>query len=401
MRHSRRRHFWVLISAWLTLPSCQTSAKNAQVEAQARQKQFEEMVAQNPQFSQGEAPQEKLLLPQLASQSADASAPAKTAPAPSAESPQSKVTASKNKAKGADGKADKPKLADKNKSDPKTDTKKAEPKTSVVAVPLQDINSDAYKACEVQENPIPAIARNEVHANTPYQPGEKAVYEVSYLGVLAGFGIIEVDAPVSVDGVWHQVLKAEAESGDWYKYVYVIHDKIVAWTRPWDKGLRRFYMEQDEGTMMGKRYISKKWVEFDHANCKAKERTQKKGKNEENKEFDLHRGSSDVLGAIFHLRALNYQIGKIQNIPVYTSEKNWVLEANPIAKEEIETPAGKFPAVKIKLQTYIGKDLQQKGDVHIWLADGKADQVMLQVKANVKVGSFWIRLKEFRPGVRL
>ena len=85
--------------------------------------------------------------------------------------------------------------------------------------------------------------------------------------------------------------------------------------------------------------------------------------DDEENDFDLEYGAVDALGAVFLLRTKNYKLGKIERFMVYTSEKNWWLEAKPVAFEKVKVPAGTFDTVKLSLKTYIGRELQQKGDV--------------------------------------
>jgi hypothetical protein len=244
------------------------------------------------------------------------------------------------------------------------------------------------------------MSREQAYLGAVFHPGERATYEVFYGGVLGGYGTIEVDNPILIDGLWHRVLRADASTGDWFKAVFVGKYKILSWSRPWDFGIRRFYMETDEGKLFGSRTEIKKWVEFDHSQCAAHEKTQRRGRPEKIEDTQFNRSSADVLGSYFALRTRRYQIGKIEYVPVYTGEKNWTLEATPIATEEIETLAGKFTTTKLKLQTFIGQELQQKGDVNIWIAENLKERVLVQVKADVKVGSIYVKLKEFRSGAK-
>jgi hypothetical protein len=264
--------------------------------------------------------------------------------------------------------------------------------------PKNDPSTLEYRTCKLPENKVPRNTRRDVYSQTPYQPGEKSKYQISYLGVHAGSGTVFIDPPILVDKLWHQVIRAEAKSGDWYKYIYLVKDKLVATSRPWDSGIRRFFMEQDEGTLFGKKYVATKWLDFNHAKCTVIEKLKEEKNSEKTRNFELHRGGSDVLSAIFNLRKRNLRIGKVETMPIYTSEKNWLLEAHIIAQEQVTVPAGKFLTYKIKLKTFIGKDLQQKGDVHIWLSKNSPQHEMIQVKADVKVGSFWLRLEKYTSG---
>ena len=247
--------------------------------------------------------------------------------------------------------------------------------------------------------PAPAkISRSKVYEGVPFQAGEKSQFELRFYGALVGYASIEVKNPIKHQGMWHRRFSAEARTGDWYKLIFVAHNKIQAVSRPWDFAISKFYLEQDEGKMFGKRFQQKKWLEFDHDHCVVHEKIQVPDKKAKLKDNVLQRGAIDSLGAIFRLRTLDYQLDKTRRELVYTSEKNWWLEATPVAFEKITVPAGTFDAVKLKLQTFVGKDLQQKGDLFAWIDQKTPDKPLLQLEGEVKVGSVSWKLVKYKSG---
>jgi hypothetical protein len=179
----------------------------------------------------------------------------------------------------------------------------------------------------------------------------------------------------------------------------VARDVAEAISQPWDFGVAQFYMEQDEGKMFGKRFRQTKWLEFDHDRCQVNERVTEPETPEKKASFELVPGANDSMGVVFNLRTQKFYLGKKVRLLVYTSEKNWWLEAEPVAFETLATPAGSFKTVKLKLQTFIGKDLQQKGDVWAWIDVEGPGRPLVQVQGEIKIGSVWITLKEFKPGI--
>lgn len=252
--------------------------------------------------------------------------------------------------------------------------------------------------CPANQPAAPEMARAQVYADVPFKAGEQAVYEVSYMGMKAGHATMSVRAPMKHAGAWHRNFHAEAKTGDWFASIFVGHDKAESWSRPWDFGVSKFYMEQYEQPVFRRAYISKKWLDFDHSRCKVKERTVRPEKPEKNQEFDLAYGAIDALGVAYWLRTRTWEVGKTQRALVYTSEKNWWLDATPVAMETIKVGAGEFPSVKMKLQTFIGKSLQQKGDVHVWIATEHPARPIVQIQAEIKIGSLWIGLHQLTPG---
>lgn len=252
--------------------------------------------------------------------------------------------------------------------------------------------------CEKSYPPPPEMSRLDVYASTPFKPGEVSVFEVSYMGIKAGYGTINVYPPRMHKGVWHRIFNAEAKTGDWFKSVYIATYKIEAISRPWDYGVSKFYIERDEGKIFSRRQLEKKWLDFDHDACKTHEKVRVPDQPDKETDNDLEHGAIDALGVVFRMRTKDFRIGKIERELVYTSEKNWWLEAKPLQFEQITVPAGTFDTVKLKLQTYIGKELQQKGDVYAWIDIKTKERPLVQLQGDIKIGSVWVKLHQFTPG---
>ncbi len=239
---------------------------------------------------------------------------------------------------------------------------------------------------------IPEISRAEVYKSTPFKAGESIEYEVKYGMLLAGYATLEVRSPRKHLGRWHRVFHGEARTGDWFKSIYVTQDIVEAVSRPWDFGISSFYLEQNEGKLFGNTIEQKKFLDFDHDKCQTTEKILAKGKPEEINKHDLAYGAVDSIGSVYLLRTKDFKIGQKERVLVYTSEKNWWLEAEPVSKEKLITPAGEFDSVKVRLQTFIGKELQQKGEIFAWFGTGK-QKYLLKVDAAIKIGNLSMVIK--------
>jgi hypothetical protein len=245
---------------------------------------------------------------------------------------------------------------------------------------------------------VPEITRSGVYKDTPFKAGEVSEYEVTWGGAKVGYGTLQVRKPELYQGVWHRIFHVEGHTGDWFKHIFVAKEEMLAYSRPWDFGVSKFFMEQDEGKLFGSRFEQKKWLEFDHNHCKVTERIDQNGKKEEVQVHDLAYGAADAIGVIYQLRTHKFALGKVERALVYTSEKNWWLEANPEKFETVTTDAGTFETVKLKLTTFIGKELQQKGDVWAWVATKTPQHQLVQVQGEIKLGSVYLRLRKYTPG---
>ena len=239
---------------------------------------------------------------------------------------------------------------------------------------------------------LPSIKKEDVYANVPFKPGEKASYEVFYYGIKVGYGHLEVRDPVQHNTQWHRHFTVNASTGDWYKAFFVAKDSAMAYSHPENFAISKFYISQNEGKIFTRRFIQEKWLSFYHDSCEVKEIV-KKGKKPIKKEIvELSPGANDSLGVTYRMRTLEYKIGELKELKVYSSGKNWWLKAMPLAFETISVSAGTFETVKMKLETYVGKDLEQKGDVYAWFATKHPLRPLVRVQGEVKVGSVLLEL---------
>jgi hypothetical protein len=252
--------------------------------------------------------------------------------------------------------------------------------------------------CPKKVPKVPAIERADVYKDTPFKAGESAMYEVTWAGLKAGYATLEVRSPTKYNGIWHRVFHVEAATGDWFSGVFVAKEAVDAKSRPWDFGIAQFFMDQNEGKLFHSPFVQQKWLDFDHDHCVVHERTKVPDKAEEKADHPLFRGANDSLGVAYNLRARKFKLGQVERAPVYTSEKNWWLEATPLAFEKIQVPAGTFDTVKLKLKTFIGKQMQQQGDVYAWIATSTPEKQLVQIQGEIKLGSVWIKLHSYKAG---
>lgn len=270
--------------------------------------------------------------------------------------------------------------------------------------------------CPEKADIAPKLPRSATYKGLPYGAGEQSRYELNYgaLNVHVGYGFIRVLPPVkrnvAVGGDrlknqvvyekrWHRVFSAEGFTGDWYKMIFRAKDNIHALVRPWDGGASHFYISQDESKPFGRDYRREKWLDYNHVTCKTKtkdvEHHQGKSKI---KSYDLEPGAMDAISAVFKLRSHDHVLGKTAKFLVYTSEKNWWLQATPVREEVTQVKYGKFNAIVLRVQSYLGEDLQQSGELLVWIAKDHPNRLLLKVEGQVRFGSFYIELDQYQPG---
>lgn len=236
--------------------------------------------------------------------------------------------------------------------------------------------------------------REWVPTHWPFGLGEKLTYVMRY-GVLEG-GIVtlEIDEPQKVadEAVLHYV--GRVRSSRVLELFYKIDDTIESWVRIKDHLPLRHEIKQLESPKWGRRVVV-----FDKQTTMAKyyaNATYKDGRKEEDRrDVPLLNTPQDVLGALYFYRFMAEPRGA--NFPIYDRFQNWSNEFVYLGTEDVTVPAGKFRALKYKMNPRITGQLEPKGDVFVWVKDDPS-RILLMFKAKIKIGSLTGELKEYKEG---
>ena len=260
--------------------------------------------------------------------------------------------------------------------------------------------------------PVPDLTRSGTYAGMPFRAGEEADYELDYGSVHVGYGHLRVENPVKHEiiahydaggkpvkrSAWHMLFSARAYTGDWYSGIYSGAHKVRGFSRPWDFGISKFYLEERAGTLVGSVH-KKKYFDFYQGRCqvvvKENDLEKKKTKNGNHR---LQYGALDTLGGFYKLRTLSYDKGPVR-FTVYASEKNWTLEAVPLGVEKVTVPAGTFQADKLNLKTYVDGKAEQRGVLRVWVARSHPARPLVKIEGEFKFGNITLELQKFKPGV--
>jgi hypothetical protein len=173
--------------------------------------------------------------------------------------------------------------------------------------------------------------------------GEKLVYDVSYLGMVAGKESLAVLAPITLNG--HQVypLLSTVQSSDFVSMIYSINDRIASYFDAEGLYSHRIEVKQHEGKRKRERQ-----VDFDYSQQKAIQvKNYCQGCAPQREIFDIPPRVNDFLSAIYYFRAQNsIEIGRSVFVDVHEGGKNWKLEIRALKKETVTTPFGTFRTIK-------------------------------------------------------
>jgi hypothetical protein len=229
-----------------------------------------------------------------------------------------------------------------------------------------------------------ASARAEAFA-----PGEETVIQFRYLNLPTGEGRISVGQPSG--DVWPVIFQGRTEGVagliDIREHLVSYWDASTSLTRGFDL---RAYEVGD---------FKVETTRFDRANGKATHERQRNG-NRSVKTFEVPSNTHDLTSALMWLRLQSLQPGDHHELPVCSGSRQFVLVADVVGRETIETPAGTFPSVKVQVRTGFDGKFSTRRDTFVWLSDDPR-HVLVRMSAEFAVGSVVATLKSYRPGARV
>jgi hypothetical protein len=219
-----------------------------------------------------------------------------------------------------------------------------------------------------------------------FSPGEETVLQVRYLGVPTGEGRITVGQPAG--DVWPIVFQARTGG---VAGIIDIREHLVSY---WDSAAERTLGFDLRAYEVGDYHSDR--TRFDRANQVATFERERKGKRT-TKTFGVPGDVHDLTGAFMWLRLQALEPGQRLEIPVCSEETQFVLVAEVVGRERIETPAGSFDALKVQVRTAFEGKFSTKRDSYLWLSDDPR-HIIVRITADFAVGSLVATLKSYRPG---
>jgi hypothetical protein len=231
---------------------------------------------------------------------------------------------------------------------------------------------------------VSAAARADAFA-----PGEETVFQVKYLGLPTGEGRILVSEPQG--DVWPVVFQAKTEGVAGF---IDIREHLVSY---WDSASRlsrgmdlRAYEIGDYHQVSAR---------FDRVKGQATLSKTRNGQRSVNT-FAVPPGVHDLTSAFMWLRLQPLEPGQRHEVPVVASSRQFIVVAEVLGQEQVETPAGTFATVKVKVTTALEGKFSTKRDSILWLSDDPR-HVLVKASAEFAVGSIVATLKSYRPGNRI
>lgn len=128
--------------------------------------------------------------------------------------------------------------------------------------------------------------------------------------------------------------------------------------------------------------------------------TERRGKRSKVTQLEAPAAALDLAGAFVWLRLQELDVGRTFDVPIVSGTSQFTLRADVVAREEVRTPAGTFPAFKLRVRTGFEGKFSTRRDTFLWLADN-GDRRLVRVSAEFAVGSIVGELRSYRPGAEV
>jgi hypothetical protein len=217
-------------------------------------------------------------------------------------------------------------------------------------------------------------------------PGEEILLSVSYLGLPTGEGRIAVGTPEgTIFPVFFQA-RTRGVAG-----FLDIREALVSY---WDHSTRLSRGSDLKAIELGDFHQDS--ARFDREKHQITVVIQRKGRRTE-KTVSCPADAQDLTSAFMWLRMQPLAAGDRYEVPVCSGTDTFTLTAEVLSRERVDTDAGPFDAVKVKVRTALKGNFSTKRDTFLWFSE-EPRHVLVKLQAEFAIGSIVAKLKSYRPG---
>jgi hypothetical protein len=136
-------------------------------------------------------------------------------------------------------------------------------------------------------------------------------------------------------------------------------------------------------------------VSYDRVVNKAKVR--ERGKYDNTYLIDVPPDATDFMGLIYRLRGLPLENGTRYEFNVLAGRDQNRIVATVLQREKVETKAGTFQAVKVRVPTGFTGKFSEKDPTYVWFSDDDR-RVVVRIVADFSIGNATANLTSYAPG---
>lgn len=221
------------------------------------------------------------------------------------------------------------------------------------------------------------VAPFTAQAEFPFSEGERLVYDITWLGMNVGTGILEVKPKETYRNKETSRIISTARSNNLISFFFPVEDQIESLVDA--NGIFSYFIQVRQHH--GLRRVNKE-ILFDQEQHQAT--MIYKGKT---RIYSIPPRVQDSLSSLYFFRTFgDLTIGQSVFINVHESKKNWRLEVQILGRERIKVPIGTFDTIKTKARVRYEGVLMDKGDVYLWITNDER-KVPILMKGRITVGS--------------
>lgn len=278
---------------------------------------------------------------------------------------------------------------------------------SVQDLPRIEVPADLKEAETLKSKPIKIGQKKTIHffetekvkarakqfsQTQAFRVGEKATLTFTWFSIRGGDVTMEVRPFETIKGRKSYHFVGTAKSSSAMDLIHSIDDWIesyVDWETfyPFKSALHGIETDRmREGLTLfdyGRSQIEY-WMKRVHV---------KKGAKEKRRTDPLEPGILDMFSSAFFLRALPLKVGGKYKSIVYNEGKKFLIEAEVLRKEKLETEVGEFNTLVIRPIARFEGILQTSGDSTIWVTDDPR-HFILRLETKIKIGYLVGKIKK-------
>ena len=220
-------------------------------------------------------------------------------------------------------------------------------------------------------------------------PGHQFLDSIRYTYVVEWHLFTAGIATIHMDNVGPEKrVVASADSAGVVNMLYTVRDQFTSAFDPKTFCSHSLSKHSEEGSH--KRQTE---IRFDAAQHKSilEEKNLKTGETKR-VENDIPGCVTDVLTGFYYVGSLPLTDGSVHLFPMNDGNKSTEVRAEVEGKEQVKTPAGSYPAIRVRVEAVSGP-LKGKGGLWIWYSDD-ASHTPVQMRAKMTWGTLLFRLQK-------
>jgi len=229
----------------------------------------------------------------------------------------------------------------------------------------------------------------------PFGPGEELVFQVKMLGVKSGTAQFNVGAPEQVEGISAWPIVMVARSTGLTDVVFQVRDRFVSFWDPVGGLTVEGRLNASEGGK--KRSMAMRFQRQTSQGPARVEVMVEDARGTTTASSDMAPDAQDVQSAVYWLRTRPLLVGEHDSLPIIAGKRQWTMQAEVMAQAPLETPAGRFDAVRVEISTAFAGKLQSRKAVEAYFS-ADARHLPLRFDADLLLGKMTAELMHYQVG---